>query len=1828
MLRLKSTRTSGNAMGMKGFTLTELMVTLVILGLIMSVVYKVFSSQERFFRNQEQVSAMQENLRATMEYVNQELSWMGYSVPGVAIVKAAPTDIIFQANIPNTGQTIQYVRYQFNPSTHTISRAAGASETDIENADLIIMASDIESLSFSYYNVLNGVLVVDPTDPPCADELPSAVCAPGTPGGAGGDSSLLMIQRVKARVTARTSKPDWQYTDPEGGANPNYRKRKAVLDLKARNVEDVTLQGGQIILGTCGDLNWNITVPGSTYAACKDKTYQTVNYRPDPGGTNWYDDNPAITINALDVDGNLNTNAGRVAYVYAVADDGTPFNIYDGVDPFSVANNIDNGETRYLSAQELSTVSEGTEVYIRFAYSDGVCTQVTYGENSSPATTPVLLASGTASQFVSQDAVGDPMVTTAFVTASTAGTISPQPAELTVCSQAADMGVRLNMFLADDCSNGIEGETVAWSDNGAGGSFTSQTDAGDGNYSALYIPPDNLSTVISQEDITVDVTWNAEVHPETFTLIPAAPHNIIIDDIVELSGSGVYQFASSPDVDNASTFEIEKVDGQLVGISFHLEDECGNRVYNENTSISVSASAGALGAWSEDSNGVISFTWDSDVGCGAVENDHTITITSSAIANIPTSTELITFDLLETVSGPRLILGVSSPGQLYAGDTTDSVTIDARVEEYDEALQLCYNVPGPFDVAMEVTGDGLGSGSFSGSDHEQTTDTITTAGDGTGTLDLYPGTAKFNENLTVTGTANVGGAFYPNAVSVGMLPSTVDPTFSGFMESDYNELNKVGVDEADRSYDPGETVYIQIKDFDENESPLFQDSLADPWTSVTLTVERTGDVEIVRLSEDLSNTALFRDSIDTQHNAVALSGDGVLQVMYGDMITMHYEDKDDPTDFDNWDVFTSGPRWMKLTHFEAGIYTDIFSGGLQVEDIEYEDDIHIQLYYPEFETDGDAGSETDSAVVDSGSDGDTVTMREYADTGILEIDNGSGLFRVTKNDPGDLVDQLFIETTPRSVTVSYPNSLGPIIEQTFTMYDQDVPEVVITSPAAGPVAGTVLISVNASDPYNTTAAGGISRIELYINGRLFDSVVGADLSGDNPFDWVTVIPVNQPTWLDGTHVITARVWDTANNSNVSLPVTVNLNNNLFPIEFTSPSYASVWGSMDISVVTNVSNMAAESGTFDVYLSVDGGPAWLMTDLGGNNFGSTLDGRTLTEGWRSLIATVQDTQGNFQWTALDFEVDRTPPEFYSWWDDPINAPKRWINYWDATPPMSHWFDFEAADLHGFIDSTSVALVTVSGVPNGYTNQPAWWNWSWFDGSLNRSGYAATWSAPIAGYVGSLTYTVTAQDTSNPPNVGTYTSVFSVDTKLPTIDAPVVSPAIGSLLSGTVTLTTNLNDDYPWFVLMEGYWYDEVAMAWNYQPGLGDGWPPWPLPNNVDPVGPSSAFAYTWDTTMWPDGAYYVQLGGWDRAENEVQDWWMTPYVYFVDNSSPVCSQPYVAKPNNIVDGRVNVRYSASDSFGIIKAVAVYIMADGQHPSTDLPLSTEVVALPFDTSSTSNTTISGIVSMDVNALTSGQYDVYCLAEDWAGNQSLWSPGFNLRLDRTYLIDAWGYYSRTGINYDLKLGGTLYENGLPAVGETVRLYYRVRPSGISTYDPGVTFYTTTGPAGAYSYEYPLNLNPGDYFYAYHYSPLDNILAFNNATIPNAVNSNYTSYGPIGEQVRDLSIRFVEQPTLDYSLEVNGTLYNNSGSVPGNAMRLHVNLYDDANNYITFVEYLGTTDAFGGFTFDTWPLDLFLDGQNLYVYLYDQVTGKQLGYAYGLNDTYDVPGPLSLHF
>jgi prepilin-type N-terminal cleavage/methylation domain-containing protein len=536
MLQTRLNRSRRGAHGQRGFTLIELMISLLLMGLIMTVVYKVFSSQDRFFRNQEQIASMQENLRATMEYVNQEMSWLGYRVPGLAVIKASPLEIIFQANIPNSGTTIQFVRYQFSPSTNTISRAAGANMSALANS-LTVMASDIEAMSFSYYNILNGEVITDAADPLCANvltPLATVLCNPGT---TDNDASLLMVQRVKARVTARTSKPDWAYTDPNGGSNPNFRKRRAILDLRARNIEDVTLQGGEIVVGSCGYLTHSINVP-TPYAACADREYDKTSGGPDPAN-NTFDDNPTVTIQAYDLDGNANTNPLMKISVSAVGDDGIIYDIYD--DTVTINNRWEydeTGETRYIAANHLSKVSTGTEVELRLAYSDGYCTQVTYEGN-----TPIIIAANPASVFQTSASLPGGLSVDYVDNSGSPITVLATPGKVAMCSSVGNERVILGAQLIDDCGNGIPGETIAWSDGGFGGSFVNETFNVDGIYNATFVPPDSMGTVDSVYTATLSAQWGSFTPNVDVDFVAAGPYDIVIDSIEDVTMAGIFNFS-------------------------------------------------------------------------------------------------------------------------------------------------------------------------------------------------------------------------------------------------------------------------------------------------------------------------------------------------------------------------------------------------------------------------------------------------------------------------------------------------------------------------------------------------------------------------------------------------------------------------------------------------------------------------------------------------------------------------------------------------------------------------------------------------------------------------------------------------------------------------------------------------------------------------------------------------------------------------------------------------------------------------------------------------------------------------------------------------------------------------------------------------------------------------------------------------------------------------------------------------------------------------------------------------------------------------------------
>ncbi|UCF72314.1 MAG: prepilin-type N-terminal cleavage/methylation domain-containing protein, partial [Deltaproteobacteria bacterium] len=61
----------------KAFTLAELLVAMVVVGVVMAAIVSTYYSQQKSYVAQEQVAAMQQNLRAAMFYMEREIRMAG-----------------------------------------------------------------------------------------------------------------------------------------------------------------------------------------------------------------------------------------------------------------------------------------------------------------------------------------------------------------------------------------------------------------------------------------------------------------------------------------------------------------------------------------------------------------------------------------------------------------------------------------------------------------------------------------------------------------------------------------------------------------------------------------------------------------------------------------------------------------------------------------------------------------------------------------------------------------------------------------------------------------------------------------------------------------------------------------------------------------------------------------------------------------------------------------------------------------------------------------------------------------------------------------------------------------------------------------------------------------------------------------------------------------------------------------------------------------------------------------------------------------------------------------------------------------------------------------------------------------------------------------------------------------------------------------------------------------------------------------------------------------------------------------------------------------------
>lgn len=214
----------------QGFTLTELLVAMVISGIVAAGIYSTFYSQQKSYMTQEQVAAMQQNLRGAMHLLGRDIRMAGYNPTGWAttgIQTADAASIRFTRDITNDAGTGVPDGDTGDPNediTYALVDLDGDGDTDLGRNDANgggnhQIAENIDALNFIYLD------------------------KEGNP-----TSTLSEIRAVQVSVLARTDRRDQGYqntnvyenqqgtsvfTPPAGDG---FRRRLLTEEFKCRNL--------------------------------------------------------------------------------------------------------------------------------------------------------------------------------------------------------------------------------------------------------------------------------------------------------------------------------------------------------------------------------------------------------------------------------------------------------------------------------------------------------------------------------------------------------------------------------------------------------------------------------------------------------------------------------------------------------------------------------------------------------------------------------------------------------------------------------------------------------------------------------------------------------------------------------------------------------------------------------------------------------------------------------------------------------------------------------------------------------------------------------------------------------------------------------------------------------------------------------------------------------------------------------------------------------------------------------------------------------------------------------------------------------------------------------------------------------------------------------------------------------------------------------------------------------------------------------------------------------------------------------------------------------
>jgi prepilin-type N-terminal cleavage/methylation domain-containing protein len=144
----------------KGVTLIELLVVLVISGIVIGGVYRVFVSQTKAYTVQDQVAEIQQDVRGAMEIMLRDIRMAGFQSRNFG--SAAISDSPIVSPLSNNSITINY---EHNAITNTITYAlVGTDLTRTVNGVAEALLNNVTNLNFSYGIDANLDKVIDGID--------------------------------------------------------------------------------------------------------------------------------------------------------------------------------------------------------------------------------------------------------------------------------------------------------------------------------------------------------------------------------------------------------------------------------------------------------------------------------------------------------------------------------------------------------------------------------------------------------------------------------------------------------------------------------------------------------------------------------------------------------------------------------------------------------------------------------------------------------------------------------------------------------------------------------------------------------------------------------------------------------------------------------------------------------------------------------------------------------------------------------------------------------------------------------------------------------------------------------------------------------------------------------------------------------------------------------------------------------------------------------------------------------------------------------------------------------------------------------------------------------------------------------------------------------------------------------------------------------------------------------------------------------------------------------------------------------------------------------